>query len=274
MADSDNNDGAVEAVSKAADAIERLSSYTFALHILPAFLAVDICLLFGFGSNVLTTKWSELSRETLGVGICAVVGYLVFMAIAVPVAQWVMKPILTKCWGWLEALLEAFAKALVPQSDNVQELPKEIRVSGKRVWLSVVRDRALRDRDGFWLPLVHDREARAATSQQTEMALAKLSFATVVLALVDVIGYPGASILGVAVQHITAVLGTQSQDAAYLVVASALCAVALPWLADVFVERDKTIWIEHPALADEMMGEFSKRQEEQRRQMGQVLPRR
>lgn len=254
----------MEAVGKGADAIERLSNYTFALHILPAFLAADICLLHAFGTNVLTTKWSELSKDALGFGICAVVGYVVAMAVAVPVIHWVVDRILLQFRTWINALSDTLATALSHDGDHRPFVPREIRVKGSRVRSDVVRERALRDRDDFWLQLVQEHETKAASSERTEKALAKLSFATVAFALVDVVYLSGGSILDTAVQKIAAVLGAQSPGAGYLVVAAAVCAVALPWIGDTFFERDSTLWIEHPALADELMTAFSKRQAELR----------
>lgn len=270
MAESEKAGGAVDFVRRAGEAIERLSNFTFAMHVLPAFLALDIGLRIARGTNVVTTDWSLLSKAPLGLGLCAVIAYVVAMAIAAPIARAIVEPVLRKGLELLKALENAFFDAVFRffgQSEVYlapREQPRESRVSGSSVLLRVVRDRALRDQDSFWLSQVEQKEAQMESSRRAELALATLSFATVVLAIVDAFLTPGQSILGLASQQINEAVSARLDGLGTLLIGCLVLAAGVPWIAEAFFDRPTTAWIEHPALAAELMEEFHKRQAELR----------
>ena len=74
----------IEIMGKALGAVEKLSDLKFVLYIFSAFLFLDISLLKIYGANVVSMDWSRLTKDSLGVGICMVVAYLIVMAIAIP----------------------------------------------------------------------------------------------------------------------------------------------------------------------------------------------
>lgn len=272
MAESEKAGGAVDVVRKAGEAVERLSDFTFALHILPAFLALDIGLRIAHGTNILTTDWSLLSKDSLGLGLCLIVSYVVAMAVGVRLARAVIEPVLRKAVELLKAFENAFFGAIFNAIFNrtlrpdpePREPPRESRVSGSKVILRVVRDRALRDKDSFWLSQVEQKESKMESVRRAEEALAALSFAAVAFALVDAWLLPGQSILGLAVHQVNAALGVKSDGVGIALIGGLVVAVGLPWVAEAFFDRPTTAWIEHPALAEELMDEFHKRQAELR----------
>lgn len=271
MADSEKTGGgAVDVVKKAGEAVERLSDFTFALHVLPAFLALDIGLRIAYGTNVLATDWALLSKDSLGLGVCVIVAYVVAMSIGVPVARAVLEPVLRKALELLKALEKAFFDFLFSLFGRTEtfaeppEGPRESRVSGSHVLLRVVRDRALRDKDSFWLTQVQQKEAKMESIERAEKSLAVLSFAAVALALVDAFLVPGQSILGFVAQQVNSVVSARFDGLGTLLMGGLVLAVAVPWIAEAFNDRPANAWIEHPALAAELMAEFQKRQAELR----------
>lgn len=267
MAETDQGTNAIETASKVAEAIEKLSDYRFALHVLPAFFALDVSLLATFGTNVFSTDWAQRAKDSLGFGVCVIVGYIVCMAIAVPVARAVVEPVLRKVADAHEVVCTHVAALIFSSSREYQWVPRERRVKGKRVKLDVVRERALRERDSFWLQLVQAKEAEMRATEKAETSLAILSFATLAFALVDIIGFPGTSILGKTVQQVSVLLGADTVTVGYIAILAVGVVVALPWFMNVFHESDGTDWIEHPALADELIADFKRRQEERVRLM-------
>ncbi|MFG6412463.1 hypothetical protein ACG02S_00975 [Roseateles sp. DC23W] len=270
MADSEKTGGgAVDVVKKAGEAVERLSDFTFALHVLPAFLALDIGLRLAHGTNIVTTDWSLLSKESLGLGLCVIVTYVVAMAIGVPVARAVVEPILRKALEWRKALSDALFEAIASLWRTEHYTPPreqhyESRVSGSSVVLRVARDRALRDKDSFWMAQVQQKEAQQEAARRAEQSLAVLSFAAVALALIDVLLVPGQSILGLAAQQVNDAVNEKFDGVGTLLMGGLVFAAGVPWIAEAFSDRPTTAWIEHPALAAELMAEFHKRQAELR----------
>lgn len=269
MSESEKAGGAVDVVRKAGEAVERLSDFTFALHVLPAFLALDIGLRIAHGTNILTTDWSLLSKESLGLGLCVIVTYVVAMAIGVPVARAVVEPFLRKALEWRKALSDALFDAITSlwRTDHYappREQPRESRVSGSNVLLRVARDRALRDKDGFWLAQVQQKEAQLEAARRSEQALAVLSFAAVALALIDAFLVPGQSILGLAAHQVNEAVNEKLDGVGALLMGGLVFAAGVPWIAEAFADRPTTAWIEHPALAAELMEEFNKHQAELR----------
>lgn len=258
MAESDKDGGAVGVVSKAGGSVERLSDFSFALHILPAFLALDVGLLVTRGTNVVTTDWSSLSKDSLGFGICVIVSYIVAMTIGVPIVRFVVEPALRKLVDLAKSLDKIVSDALFAPQQRIREPAHEGRVSGSHVLMRVVRDRALREKDTFWLTQVQKKEAELESAKRAQQSLAFLSFATLLFTVLDGMFFSGSSILSLFVHQISAALGAESDAAGFALVTVLALGAGLPWLAEALAESTTTAWIEHPALAQELMDEFYK----------------
>lgn len=264
MAETDSGAEASSALGKAAEVIERLSDHVFALHVLPAFLVLDIALLTKYQKNVLEAPWKDLSTASLGWGVCLFVAYLAAMTMAIPIVQGLTRPALIRIWDWFDAAMSRLARAVVGPSHERPFIAREARVSGTAVWLTVAKERALRDRDSFWLAIVHDKEARLSTVDRAEKTLATLSFATVFFGLIDAFVFPGTSILSALADGLTGRLGVETEQVGSLALLVMGFVVAAPWWAKAFSNGDARVWIQHPALAEELMNDFLRKQAELR----------
>jgi len=184
MAESEKDGGAVDVVKKAGESVERLSDFTFALHVLPAFFALDIGLLVAHRANVFTTDWSLLSKDSIGIGLCLIVSYVATMAIGLKLVRVAVDFALRKSAELGRAFGEVLGRAFASAMRRVQERPgyelpmppRESRVRGSYVLLRVARQRALADKDNFWIAQVQQKEKEIESAKRFDEDIARLSF--------------------------------------------------------------------------------------------------
>lgn len=240
-----------EAAEQGFKLLDKVTEFRFFLALLSVAVALDVALAWTVDRNILTMDWGTLSAGSASRLALAAVAYVFWMAALSPLARHGVEFVFS-------LLGETPLGHMLERTVEPEKVKAERRYYWGQVRVSEAKERALRDRDNFWMARVEKEEAKRAEDQTEMAALAKLSFGVTGLLLTD---WCSANSLTGELSIWLSGIDDRVGDIAKLGIIACVLMVAFPWL---YLLRNPPTyggWMDHPELAKERLAAIEAQRE-------------
>lgn len=230
--------------------LDRVTEFRFALILISFVAFFDAFLSIYFHRNIITVNWAAVS-DNVGLFGLAAVAYIYWMAVLSLTARIPLE--------WLGRQIVVSKLGCFLFSSGDKERPtRKTRLYWGQVWVSEAKEKALKEKDAFWIARIEKHEEFYNKGKEEMNYLSSISFSATCLLLLDW-GLHSDSLAGVLINWLS-MQSNHIDSIGNLILWLCVLLIALPWLFSFFPRSEQGEWIDHPELA----GELRKLEDERR----------